>query len=126
MPRYTFLTEQYLHNCWKKAYIEGINKVQVPMLENPAMLIVLYNKLQNYRRSIRTLRLNPLYKDEWNRIKHCSLARPKLGSSFILIYKDMEYEFKRAVKSDYHKHPFNKFPIPKGVNNVEDQARSNV
>lgn len=115
MINYDLKTERFLRNCWEKAYKEGKVLVPIPNSENPIMGMILFNKLKNYRRHVRSLKLNPLYKDQWNRINRCTSVSPKAGDKYLLIKRRYDIEYIKKIKLEYSRHPFNKFQIPKGV-----------
>lgn len=115
MINYDYKTEQYLIKVWETAYSKGNILVPIPNPENPISAIVHYNKIINYRRAVRNLRLNPLFKDLWTKIAKCTAGKPNLGDKHIRIRRKSSLEFKRKIKMDYAKHPINKFNFPTGV-----------
>ena len=64
-----------LADLWVKGY-QGIVVVDFSVESNPQVLAhKVFEDLCNYRKKVRTLRLNPLYSLEWYRIERTKIVR---------------------------------------------------
>ena len=104
----------YLQEIWLKAY-EGeillVDYTDQPDAEFRATTFRV--ALCNYRKKVRKLKLNPLYKEEWSRIERCKLF--VLSRTSFVISKKNDNCFRRYRLMTAKKLPFNCLELPKSI-----------
>ena len=104
----------YLKELWFKAYSGEILILDyTDQQEAVYRTTAFYIALANYRRHVRTRKLNPLYKDEWSRIERCKLHRIS-KTSFALARKNCHI-FKNYRAGQLKKLPWNSLELPTSV-----------
>lgn len=120
------LKEDSIQSLWDYAYEHGVAVVKVSNPEHPINLRVALNRIENHRRRVRILRLNPFYKDKWNRIRSCRVKQPVLGQTYIKIERKTEVFIAKKLVRESYNYPLTKLNLPTGVSNGKNQyeARS--
>ena len=104
----------YLQDLWLKAFEGDILVIDYTGQPDAAARIhTFYIALCNYRRKVRKLKLNPLYKDEWARIERCRLFHIN-KTSFALGRKN-KFNFSKRRTNQQKKLPWNSLELPKSV-----------
>lgn len=84
----------FYQTSWEKGYKEGSYIIDCSTLPNPMVATnSIYFRLYKYRKYVRKYKLNPIYTNEWSRLKRCKLR--KLSLYTIEIYKCKELIFSR-------------------------------
>lgn len=109
---YTLTKE--LKDLWERAFNREV--IFVDFTDKPEAIFhcqVFWVALCNYRRKVRQLKLNPLYKDEWSRIERAVLRRRNL-TSFYLYRKGNYYVTKKRLSNE-SRLPWNDLEFPNSV-----------
>ena len=102
---------------WAKAYSNGNLEIDYSNDINGMFKAgQAYTALTNYRRYIRTRRLNPLYSKEWEKISVCVITIPKIPK--VQIKLRTEFQNNRLLKNQLKRHPFSSLAIPTSVSNA--------
>lgn len=84
----------FYQTSWEQAYIKGSHIIDCDKLPNPTIATnSIYFGLYKYKKLVKKYKLNPIYANEWSRLKRCKIQ--KLSKTRIEIYKCKELIFNR-------------------------------